>query len=70
MAVSDGSALLLRAAKDLQIAWMRARANWSDDMALAFQREHIEPLEKDLRSAGTALDMMSEIMHRLRRDCE
>jgi hypothetical protein len=60
---------LARAMKQLQERWDRARAEWDDPMSLAFGRERIEPLERDLRQATAAMEQMGALLRQIRSAC-
>ena len=70
MSVQAGSAKLKRAAKDLQTRWNETRYDWHDENSRQFEEHFLKPLFARLRTAEHALGNMSEILNKVRRDCE
>ncbi|MGA2230036.1 MAG: hypothetical protein ABSH22_03840 [Tepidisphaeraceae bacterium] len=70
MGVQDGRALLGKAMKDLMARWGDVRTQWNDAMSHSFEKNRLEPLEADLRSASQAMDAMATILNTVRRDCQ
>jgi len=70
MGMQDGRALLGKAMKDLMHRWVDTRAQWNDSMSHNFEKNRLQPLETDLRSATQAMDAMSQLLNKIRRDCE
>jgi hypothetical protein len=69
MGVQDGRAGIGKAWKDLMMRWMECKGQWKDVMSVNFEKNRLEPMEADLRSAGSAMDTMSQIISQVRRDC-
>jgi hypothetical protein len=70
MAVQDGRALIGKAMKDLLHRWGDTKAQWKDVMSVGFEKNRLEPMEADLRSAASAMDHMSQLLSQVRRDCQ
>jgi hypothetical protein len=70
MGVADGRALLGKAMKDLLMRWADAKSQWNDSTSDNFEKNRLQPLETDLRSATTAMDQMAQILNQVRRDCQ
>jgi hypothetical protein len=70
MGVQDGRATLTKAMKDLLSRWSDTKAQWNDVMSKNFEKNRLEPMEADLRSANAAMDQMSQILNQARRDCQ
>lgn len=70
MSVSVAQANLLDALKNLRVKWSRVQEVWNDDAARRFDQEVIGPLEPKVITAIRALDQVSELLVRVREDCE
>jgi hypothetical protein len=70
MGVQDGRAMLGKATKDLMHRWVDAKVQWNDSMSHSFEKNRLEPLEQDLRSATQAMDAMAQLLNQIRRDCQ
>ena len=70
MSLQSGQAKLTRAMKELNARWGSVRPVWRDEVGRRFEAEHIVPLEQKVRAATGAMSRMSELLHRIRRDCE
>ena len=69
MSVGVGRAKLLGAAKELMLKWEKARLHWNDDKARELQEEFLEPLERTVKSAVSAIERISGVVEKARRDC-
>ena len=70
MGVHEARGTLGKAFKELMNRWADVRANWDDAQAAAFEETYLRNLEADLRTAGGAMDQISQVLHQVRRDCE
>ena len=70
MGVYEGRGQLNKALKDLMLKWSETKMSWDDSVSERFQKTYLEPLEKDMRSAASAMDQMAVLIGRIRRDCE
>jgi hypothetical protein len=70
MAVQDGRALIGKAWKDLMSRWFETKSQWNDAMSVGFEKNRLEPMEADLRSAASAMDHMTQLLNQVRRDCQ
>ena len=70
MGVHEGSGTLAKAMNELLRRWSDAKANWSDANSEEFEETYIIPLERDLRSATSAMDHISQVLAQARRDCQ
>jgi hypothetical protein len=39
-------------------------------MSHSFEKNRLEPLEQDMRSATQAMDAMAQLLNQIRRDCQ
>ncbi len=69
MSLSSGRAMLNDAAAELKAAWRRAREDWDDETAEAFEKEFLEPLAGVLRATVSAMDELMVENDRARREC-
>ncbi|HMN95200.1 MAG TPA: hypothetical protein PKC43_02435 [Phycisphaerales bacterium] len=70
MSVGVSRTKLLGSMKDLQLRWSRIRERWNDEASAHIEESVIGPLEPRLRAAVTAMEKMSQILQRVRKDCE
>lgn len=69
MSVQASRAKLAAAQRALATVWGEAAASWDDPASRAFWRNHLEPIEKSVRSAYASLDHIAGVLERVRRDC-
>ena len=70
MGVYEGRGQLGKSMKELMNAWLETRSSWKDANAERFEKKHLVPLEMDLRQAVSAMDVMSQLISAIKRDCE
>ena len=70
MGVYEGRGQLGKGMKELMSAWMETRSQWKDQNADRFEKKHLVPLEMDMRAAVSAMDVMSQLITAIKRDCE
>jgi len=70
MGVYEGRGQLGKGMKQLMAAWIETRASWKDANAERFEKKHLVPLEMDMRAAVSAMDVMSQLLSAIKRDCE
>jgi hypothetical protein len=70
MGVYEGRGQLGKGMKELLSAWMDTKTTWRDANADRFEKKHLMPLEMDLRAAVSAMDVMSQLLSQVKRDCE
>jgi hypothetical protein len=70
MGVYEGRGQLGKGMKELLNAWLETRAVWKDANAERFEKKHLHPLEMDMRAATSAMDVMSQLISQIKRDCE
>lgn len=69
MGVYEGRGQLSKSLKELMNLWLETRAAWKDANADRFEKKHLLPLEMDLRNAVSAMDVMSQLLSAIKRDC-
>ncbi len=69
MSLSDSKARMNLAHRDLLFAWHKVEQVWRDDTARAFKERSIDPIDRQLRAAMNALDLMEETLRRVRNEC-
>ncbi len=70
MGVYEGRGLLGKQIKQLQTVWSRTHVDWDDANAREFEERFLQPLERDVRFAVSAMDHMTSMMAQAKRDCE
>lgn len=70
MSTKVAQATLIDAAKELRFRWQRAASDWDDSASRRFEREVLGPIEPALVGAIKALEQVSEITARVRRECD
>jgi len=69
MSLKTSSAKLGNAARGFRQAWQRARDDWRDAKARAFEDEVIALFESCVKTALTGMDHMDGILAHARSDC-
>lgn len=69
MGVYEARGTLAKAMKDLTNQWQDVRIHWEDARAEELEKEVLQPLEMDLRSAANAMDQLGALLSQARRDC-
>lgn len=70
MGVYEARGQLSKAVKDLMLRWNEAKMDWDDAAARAFEKDVLEPLERDAKNAAAAMDSAAELLQQVRRDCQ
>lgn len=70
MGVYEGRGQLGKSMKELANHWQETKSQWKDANADRFEKKHLVPLEMDLRQAVSAMDVMSQLLAAIKRDCE
>ena len=70
MGVYEGRGQLAKGTKELMSAWMDTKTSWKDQNAERFEKKHVLPLEMDVRAAANAMDVISQLLSAIKRDCE
>ena len=70
MGIYEGRGQLGKSMKELMHGWMETRSSWKDANADRFEKKHLVGLEQDMRAALSAMDVMSQLLSAIKRDCE
>ena len=70
MGVYEARGQLSKALKDLMQRWSEAKMDWDDAAARAFEKDVLEPLQRDAKGAASAIDSGAEVLAQVRRECE
>ena len=70
MGVHEGRGQLGKAIKDLNRKWLETKGSWDDSTSDSFEKRHVLPIERDLRTAIAAMDQIAIQLSNARRDCE
>jgi hypothetical protein len=68
--VSNQSGRLQHALKTLRERWELTRETWDDQVAREFEITHLQPLEHMVKHTMIGMDKFSEVLAKLRRQCE
>jgi len=69
MGMQDGRAQIGKAWKDLGFRWAETKSQWNDLTSHNFEKNRLEPIEADMRSAVSAMDTMTQLLSQAKRDC-
>lgn len=69
MGLYESRGNLAKGTKDLIAKWQYLKSQWDDPQAEQIENETLEPLEKDIRTAGEAMDVMKLLIASAKRDC-
>jgi hypothetical protein len=70
MGVHEAQGQLGKGIKDLLARWADTKMDWDDANSRDFEKNFLAPLEQDLKGAIGAMDVMGQLLHQARRDCE
>jgi hypothetical protein len=68
--MSAHSGRLQHALKDLREKWDITRQSWDDQVALDFEKNHLDTLEHLVRHSIVGMDKLSEALGKIRRQCQ
>lgn len=69
MGLYESRGNLAKGAKDLIAKWQYLKQNWNDAQSEEIEKEVLELLEKDIRTAAEAMDTMKMLVSSARREC-
>lgn len=69
MGLYESRGNLSKGTKDLIAKWQFLKTQWDDAQADEIEKEVLEQLEKDVRTAGEAMDAIKLIVSSAKRDC-
>lgn len=69
MSVQAAQANLKDAAKELRLAWERARANWHDDASRKLGEDVIDLVDPKVSAAIKGMEHLIELIGTVRREC-
>ena len=70
MSVSVSRAKLMASLKELQGRWRKAQLDWDDPVSQKLNDRVLEPLEPKVRAAVVAIEKISAVLARVRKECE
>ncbi len=70
MSIESSRTRLQASIKELMLKWDKANAYWDDKVSRDFKETVLNPLEPKIRVTMEAMEEMSGLLHRLKRDCE
>jgi hypothetical protein len=69
MGLYESRGNLSKGVKDLSAKWQFLKSHWNDPQAEEIERDTLEQLEKDIRTAAEAMDAMKILVSSAKRDC-
>jgi len=70
MGVHEGRGQLSKIMRELSLHWHETKMTWQDSRSKEFEKNVLEPLEADLKTAVAAMDQMSNLLNRIYTECE
>jgi hypothetical protein len=70
MIIENNSKLLAIRIKELSRQWERVKPFWSDEQSRRFEKELIRPILSNSTEAIASLELLDELITRIRHDCE
>ena len=70
MSIESSRTRLQQSIKELMLKWDKANAYWDDKVSRDFKETVLNPLEPKIRVTMEAMEEMSVLLHRLKRECE
>ncbi len=70
MGVHEGRGQLSKSFKELTRRWVETKSSWDDGTSDKFEKRHVLPIERDMRSAVSAMDSLAIVLSNAHRDCE
>ena len=70
MSVRASRTRLLGMMKDLQLLWDQTKHQWNDPVSKEVEKQYLVPLERNLKNAVNAMENMSLMLAKARRECE
>jgi len=70
MGVYEARGSIAKAMKDLMLRWSETKTDWNDAASARFEKDFLQGLEQDLRTAVAAMDHMAVLLQAARHDCE
>jgi len=68
--MSAHSSRLQHALKDLLEKWDITRESWTDQVALDFEKNHLDSIEHLVKHTIVGMDKLSETLGKIRRQCQ
>lgn len=70
MSVQAAQAEVTKAYKDLMASWRQVKTAWRDENSARFEATYLQPLEKEIRTAATAMAHIGEVVAQAGRQTE
>lgn len=70
MLIENNSKRLGGVLGELAGQWERVKPFWSDEQSRHFEKEYLVPIMTSIGEALPSLDLLDELMTKIRRDCE
>lgn len=70
MGVYESRGQIAKGMKDLLLKWQEVKMDWNDARSEAIEKEFLEPMEVNMRAAGSAMDQMAILLQRIKSECK
>ncbi len=70
MSVASGRGRLEEAQRDLRRDWDRVQHYWHDGVSEKFEAEVVVMFDRKINSVLPTLDLINDLLQRVRRDCQ
>jgi hypothetical protein len=61
---------LVGATKELSLHWNQTKNQWRDAKSREFERRYIQELQVNVDKAVAVIEMLDEVLNKVRKDCE
>lgn len=69
MGVDFSRTRLQQTLKELMLRWEKANVDWDDQVSREFKETYLNQLDSKVKTTMDAMEKMSELLRRLKRDC-
>lgn len=69
MGVDFSRTRLQQTLKELMLRWEKANVDWDDQVSREFKETYLDHLDSKVKTTMDAMEKMSELLRRLKRDC-
>ena len=61
--------MLARSVKELMLRWAETKGEWHDSVSHKFEEQYLFTIEREIRSATGAMDIMAQLLQQVKSDC-
>jgi len=70
MNLGGSKSRLMGATKELSLQWSQTKTQWRDARSQEFERRYIQELQVNVDKAVAVIEMLDEVLLKVRKDCE